>query len=369
MKPRILIVDDLQKNLLATASLLEELDAELVLADNGQEALLQIMRGEFSVILLDAHMPDLDGFEILKLMNGVKKTKHIPIIFISAVYKDEQHLFEGYDLGAVDYLVKPFNPQILLAKVKVFLELHRHKETIRKKDQELKLFRNLIDRTDDEILIFDPQTGLLLDANATAVERLGLSPPFAPFEMTMPDCRVICPQGSVWRDVVREVRHRDKLLVEGGRFNQEGKFRHTEANLQLLTQNDKEYLLAVVRDVTERKETEAYNLRLQHAQRANYILLHTALEQTTLTHKLHIALDTISTVPWLKVQAKGAIFILNEKNNTLELAAQRNVADDDILNHCTQIPLGHCLCGQAAQEKRIIFSADFQAEPHHDQGP
>ncbi len=256
MKPRILIVDDLKKNLIATSNLLVDLDADLVLADNGQDALLQIMKNEFAVVLLDAHMPDLDGFEMLKLMSSVEKTRHIPIIFVSAVYKDDQHIFEGYDLGAVDYLTKPFNPEILRSKVKVFLELHRHKELIREKDRELQLFRDLIDQSDDEVLVFNPETGRMTDANATALRRLGLGSDNAPGEMHISDCQVVCPGNRDWRELVDEVRNRGRLVVEGGYVNREGFQCQTEANLQISRQSEQEYLLVVVRDVTQRREVE-----------------------------------------------------------------------------------------------------------------
>jgi response regulator RpfG family c-di-GMP phosphodiesterase len=219
MKPRVLIVDDLKKNLIATSNLLADLGAELVMSDNGQDALLHIMKHEFAVVLLDVHMPDMDGFEILKLMSSVERTRHIPIIFISAIYKDDQHVFEGYDLGAVDYLTKPFNPEILRSKVKVFLELHRHKELIREKDLELRLFRNIIDQSDDEIMVFDVETGRMTDANNTALERLGITPDHAPSEMTISDCRVISPDDHNWRDLVREVSNRGTMVVKGDYVN------------------------------------------------------------------------------------------------------------------------------------------------------
>ena len=140
MNPGILVVDDKPENLLAISTILEDLAAEIVLAKNGQEALNHVLDRKFAVILLDAHMPQMDGFEFLRLMSSVSQTRTVPIIFISAVHKDEQHMSKGYNLGAVDYLIKPVNPDILRSKVRIFLELFKQREVI--KEQAAALEKN-----------------------------------------------------------------------------------------------------------------------------------------------------------------------------------------------------------------------------------
>ncbi|MBF0213162.1 MAG: response regulator [Magnetococcales bacterium] len=271
MKPHILIVDDLDNNLTATAGLLADLGAEMVLARNGREALLQMTKHDFAVVLLDAHMPDMDGFEVIKLMAGVSRTRTIPIIFMSAVFKDDQHALVGYDLGAVDYLMKPFPAEFLRAKVKVFLEMYRQKEQIRAQDQAIRLFHNLLDESSDEILIFDLHTGLLLDANVTAFQRLGLTREQAIGEFHLEDCHLIIGRDRDLPTLVERIRTtQGRLSVEGEYTDASNKTRYTETNLQLFMQTDQALLLAILRDVTQRKQTELALSRAQaEANKAN----------------------------------------------------------------------------------------------------
>jgi PAS domain S-box-containing protein len=121
----LLLVDDVEENLLALEAILEPLDAGLVRARSGEEALRALLREEFACILLDVQMPHMDGFETAQLIKRRDRTKHIPIIFLTAISKDEQHVFRGYAAGAVDYVFKPFDPEVLRSKVSVFIELHR----------------------------------------------------------------------------------------------------------------------------------------------------------------------------------------------------------------------------------------------------
>ena len=136
-RAKILIVDDRPENLLVLESLLDEPDIELIKADSGNEALRKILDHEFALVLLDVQMPDMDGYEVAELLRGNKKTRHVPIIFVTAKNKEDASIFKGYDSGAVDYLFKPLEPVILKSKVGVFLELYRHKEELLAKTREL----------------------------------------------------------------------------------------------------------------------------------------------------------------------------------------------------------------------------------------
>jgi PAS domain S-box-containing protein len=119
----ILLVDDRPQNLLALEAILEPLGHELVTAGSGEEALKRLLRRDFAVILLDVQMPRLDGFETARLIKGRERTRDLPIIFLTAYGKDAAHVFRGYSAGAVDYLFKPFDPEVLRSKVAVFVEL------------------------------------------------------------------------------------------------------------------------------------------------------------------------------------------------------------------------------------------------------
>jgi PAS domain S-box-containing protein len=119
----ILMVDDRPENLVALEAILEPLGHELVRANSGEEALRHILRKDFAVVLMDVQMPGMNGFETAQVIKSREKSKHLPIIFLTAISKDEQYVFEGYSAGAVDYMSKPFNPAILRSKVAVFVDL------------------------------------------------------------------------------------------------------------------------------------------------------------------------------------------------------------------------------------------------------
>jgi len=138
MPPALLLVDDRPQNLLALEAILAPLDYELVTAGSAAEALrILLHRDDFAVILLDVQMPEMDGFEAAEVIKQRERTSTIPIIFLTALSKDEQHVFKGYEVGAVDYVFKPFNAEILRAKVAVFVELWEKNRQIRDQAERL----------------------------------------------------------------------------------------------------------------------------------------------------------------------------------------------------------------------------------------
>jgi diguanylate cyclase len=122
---KILMVDDRPEDLAALEALLAPLGHGLVTAQSGEEALSQLLRHEFALILLDVQMPGMDGFETAAHIKQRAKTCHVPIIFVTAFDADSQEALRGYTVGAVDYISKPFHPTVLRSKVSVFLDLHR----------------------------------------------------------------------------------------------------------------------------------------------------------------------------------------------------------------------------------------------------
>ncbi len=122
-RAKILLVDDRPENLLALEAILSALDQELVRANSGEEALRALLKDEFALILLDARMPGMDGFETAARIKGRNRTKNVPIIFLTAVDTDKNNTFRGYAAGAADYIAKPFDPWVLRAKVQVFVDL------------------------------------------------------------------------------------------------------------------------------------------------------------------------------------------------------------------------------------------------------
>lgn len=171
----ILIVDDRPENLLALEAILEPLHQRLVRASSGEEALRRLLERDFALILLDVQMPGMNGFETARLIKSRERTKYIPIIFLTAISKEEAYVFEGYSVGAVDYLFKPFQPEILRSKVAAFVDLYVRQRNIAAKEallresekRELELrhmrelwesqarFREVVTSALDAIILFD----------------------------------------------------------------------------------------------------------------------------------------------------------------------------------------------------------------------
>jgi PAS domain S-box-containing protein len=131
-RPRVLLVDDDERNLLAVQSILEDL-GEVVPAKSGEEALRHLLKGEFAVILLDVYMPGMDGYETAQIIRSRDQSKGIPIVFLSAVNKEAEHLLRGYAMGAVDYVFKPVDPIVLRSKVSVFVDLFAKTKEVERK--------------------------------------------------------------------------------------------------------------------------------------------------------------------------------------------------------------------------------------------
>ena len=121
--PRVLMVDDRAENLLALEAILQGMPVQAVGVDSGEAALKQLLRHDFALILLDAQMPDMDGFETARRIKQRERTRGIPIVFLTAADADGHLALRGYAAGAVDYLTKPIDPWVLRAKVSVLVEL------------------------------------------------------------------------------------------------------------------------------------------------------------------------------------------------------------------------------------------------------
>jgi PAS domain S-box-containing protein len=146
-KVEILLVDDRPENLLALEAILEPLGHRLVRAQSGEEALRAVLKHDFAVILLDVQMPSMNGFEVARIVKSRERTRHIPIIFLTAISKEDEYVFTGYSVGAVDYLFKPFQPEILRSKVAALVDLHLKQLKIAEQEQQL----HIAERQDMEL--------------------------------------------------------------------------------------------------------------------------------------------------------------------------------------------------------------------------
>ncbi len=140
----ILVVDDRPANLVALRQTLEETGAEIVEANSGEQALVETLRRGFALAILDVQMPGMDGYELAELLRGNPDTRNLPIVFLTAAFSEKWQIFKGYESGAVDYIIKPYDPPVLLSKVRVFLQLHAQRlELERSREQLTALNREL----------------------------------------------------------------------------------------------------------------------------------------------------------------------------------------------------------------------------------
>ena len=150
---RVLAVDDVPENLIALEALLRDQGVELLQARSGIEALELLLVHDVALALLDVQMPGMDGFELAELMRGTERTRRVPIIFLTAVATDERRRFRGYEAGAVDYLLKPVDPQVVRSKVDIFVELYRQRaELARQRDEHAAALARLTAHSDNSPL-------------------------------------------------------------------------------------------------------------------------------------------------------------------------------------------------------------------------
>ncbi len=279
----ILLVDDRPENLLALEAILEPLGQRLVRAPSGEDALRCLLEREFAVILLDVQMPGMNGFETAELIKARERTRFTPIIFLTAINKEEEYVFRGYSVGAVDYMFKPFQPAILQSKVQVFVDLYVQQRRIGEQEQrvrdlerqELELqhmnellqsearFREIVGSAMDAILVFDADGKVSL-ANAAAERMFGTKGEQAIGE----SIARFFPEGEGNRpvqdlctaaDVQRDDRASPEVVAQAHAFTARranGETFPIEASISCLdTSNGRTYTL-IVRDVSERKRAE-----------------------------------------------------------------------------------------------------------------
>lgn len=245
---KILLVDDSPDNLISLEAALEGLGQELVLARSGTEALRHLLDDDFAAILLDVKMPEMDGFQTAELIRARKRSRHTPILFLTG-YKNEEHLFRGYDLGAVDFLFKPIVPEILRSKVGVFVELSRNTALLERQTEVLskaeQKFRSLLEAAPDAMMI-SAEDGRISLVNSQVEVLFG----FKRQELIGQSIRALVPK---WPGDLVGISRAPKEFW-GRRKN--GVEFPVELSLSPLRTDDGLLLISAMRDITERKEAD-----------------------------------------------------------------------------------------------------------------
>jgi PAS domain S-box-containing protein len=245
---RILLVDDSPENLVSLEATLEGLGQELVLARSGMEALRHLLDHDFAAILLDVKMPELDGFQTAELIRARKRSRHTPILFLTA-YKSDEHLFRGYDLGAVDFLFKPIVPEILRSKVGVFVELSRNTALLERQTEVLskaeQKFRSLLEAAPDAMII-SASDGRISLVNSQVEVMFG----FKREELIGRDVRLLVPAWS-GHSIATPASPKEMKA----RRNTGAEF-PVEISLSPLQTQEGLLLTSAIRDITERKRAD-----------------------------------------------------------------------------------------------------------------
>ena len=280
-KVNILLVDDKLENLLALEAILEKLGDNLVRATSGEEALRCLLHQDFAVILLDVQMPGMDGFETATLIRNRGRSRHTPIIFLTAFSTSDQMLFKGYSLGAVDYLLKPLDPNILTSKVIVFVELFKKTEAVKQQAAQLVAVNAELKQSEERL------------------RSLSTCSPIGIFEIdteggcryTNPRYQIICglkPAESLEKIWLESVHPEDKeraisswstYIYQGRDYSEEFRFQtahgivrsvQVRSSPMLSSQGELLGYVGTLEDITERKQAEEVRAQVIREQTARH---------------------------------------------------------------------------------------------------
>lgn len=272
LKHKVLIVDDSQTNLALLDHMLAEQNCEIVQAKSGVEAVKLVAEDDFALILLDIQMPKMNGYEAARRIKALERGKHVPIIFITAIYQDEENVKQGYETGAVDYLFRPVDVEMLKSKVQVFLNMHqqkieleaeieRRKRTVEELSRAEANYRSMFERA-VEGLFRSALDGGFLEVNPAMVEVLGYDS--VEEMLNTENIREAIMFDDQERREYLDSLHRDGF-VTNFEFHARRKDGETiwcsESSRLIEGEDGKEYIEGVLEDVTKRKGAE---LELKH---------------------------------------------------------------------------------------------------------
>lgn len=272
----ILIVDDRRENLLALEAVLKSPDYHLIFASSGEEALKCLLKDDFAMILLDVQMPGMDGFETASLIRARKRNKDTPIIFITAIYQTTENIVQGYSLGAIDYLFKPFHPQTLKLKIEAFVKIYLREKQIRLQNElltqravELKKMNESLERTTSDLrkaealarVIGETATdtvitldgvGRILNVNPAVTEMFG----YGHEELQGQHVSRLFSSESLPSLENARVMSKSSKILDAAATRKDGAVFLVEVQIGVASIEEQQIFVWSVRDITERKQLE-----------------------------------------------------------------------------------------------------------------
>jgi PAS domain S-box-containing protein len=359
-KPGVLLVDDKPENLLALRAVLEPLDLNLVDAHSGDEALKRLLEHDFAVILLDVQMPGMDGFETAEFIKKRERTKHIPIIFVTAISKESHHVFRGYSTGAVDYLFKPYDPWVLRSKVSVFVELYEKNRALQQSEERL---RAAFAEAPIGKALLTPE-GEWVQVNKAFCEMLGYEPKEL-LARTLDEVTHPKDRGAD-QERMREMLSGDLPYFHAERrfLQANGQAIHAIAHVSLTHHADGSpfnFVLQTV-DITERKRAErerTERLRERAARAKAEAVTQTVSKLQTITDAAlaHLTLDDLMRELLGRISeifgVDRATILLSEQDGT-NIAVGSTVGPDGTVERGIRIPVSREFADKLAAEAPVI---------------
>ncbi|MNI09393.1 Signal transduction histidine-protein kinase BarA [compost metagenome] len=322
----ILLVDDHPENLLALESVLGDEPYRLIRANSGMEALRWLLREEFAVIILDVQMPGMDGFETAEIIKTYEKSKHIPIIFMTATSKDHKHQFAGYEAGAIDYLIKPFMPQILKSKVQGFVSMFNAHKTLQLQTLELgrinrelvksEALASIVMKTSiDAMMTFD-DNGRILTVNPAAEKMFECSHE----EMAGHNITRFVP--------LFDYKNSEKLgkLMEVVPRRKDGEKFSAEIQVGTFVADENSLFACTIRDITDRKTAELELIQAKEVAETAYQVKTEFLNM--MSHEIRTPLNGIISIADLLKELE----LKSEQREYVEIIVQNGNILLDVVN-------------------------------------
>ncbi|HVJ49020.1 PAS domain S-box protein [Desulfitobacterium sp.] len=301
LQVNILLVDDRPENLLALEAVLTSPEYQVIKANSGEEALKWVLKEQFAVILLDVQMPGLDGFETARLIKRRKKSKDVPVIFITALSQASEHVEKGYASGGIDYIFKPFEPSTLLKKVEGFVKIYQAQARVKIQSQLLQqraaeledlnlelecttsalrkaeaLARAITDVSIDTVLVFDPE-GCIINVNSAILAMFG----YLAEELVGKDASQLLPE------LVQLLKERNPRPFCTLGLAKDGKPFPVEISIGEAIVDDQHVTVCSIRDITDRQENE--KTRNEQYELLEKLVLERTLEISATNEKLQIS--------------------------------------------------------------------------------